>query len=90
MIEDQEYTLEPWEYLQTDNGLISYDQDLKGSSNCSPGYVPFISGDKDYKIWIGGDTFMSKFITIFDRDTDRVGFAKPNFEWIRENQDSIQ
>lgn len=89
MIEGKDYVLEPWEYLVS-NGVPLYDQEMKGSNSCDTVFQPFSSGDANLKIWIAGDTFMSKYLVTFDRDNDRVGFSKPDFETIKAKQDKVE
>jgi Eukaryotic aspartyl protease len=43
--------------------------------DCAGTFMPFniVSGGK--KVWILGDTFMSKHVVIFDRANNRIGLA---------------
>lgn len=52
----------------------------KGSATCAPAFMPLdIPNDEQNfayeKAWILGDTFLSKFYSVYDRDRGRVGFA---------------
>lgn len=79
------YTLDGHEIV-TVNDNITYQKEVKKTDILELSWEPFGGGDTTYNIWIAGDTFLSKFITIYDRDNDRVGIAEPNLQQIKKLQ----
>ena len=45
-------------------------------NECQPGIVPLDIAEPYGPAWILGGSFLSKFVSIYDRDNDVVGFAK--------------
>jgi hypothetical protein len=85
VIDRKHYDLEGNEYVTVD-GELTYQKTSKKEQDVAFNWSPFESGDKDWSIWIAGDIFMSKFITVFDRDQDMVGIAVPDLENIKKIQ----
>ena len=68
------------------NGYPTNKKHSSADQIISPGFVPFDSGDLNYNIWIAGDTFLSRYMTIYSRDDNSVGITKPWFENIKKIQ----
>lgn len=43
---------------------------------CAPVFMPLDYPEPIGPLWIMGDIFMSRYVSIFDRDTNKVGFGK--------------
>ena len=44
--------------------------------DCTPAVIPMELFHDSPNTWIFGDTFMTKYLTVFDQETKKVGFAK--------------
>jgi Eukaryotic aspartyl protease. len=74
------FSLTPDEYVITLKGdnLEFYEHSTAAEiEDCAGAFLPFDIVTGGRKVWILGDTFMSKHVVIFDRDNNRVGFAEP-------------
>jgi len=77
VIDAKNYDLEGNEIV-TVNGKSTYQRDSLEGDDVVLSWQDFDSGNDLYNIWIAGDVFLSKFITIYDRDHDKVGIALPD------------
>jgi cathepsin D len=76
---DARFVLTPDEYVITLKGddLEFYTHsEAADIEDCAGAFIPFDIVTNGKKVWILGDTFMSKQTVIFDRENNRVGFAK--------------
>ncbi|XP_069811987.1 cathepsin E-like [Dendropsophus ebraccatus] len=67
-IDKRDYTITSEQYVMKEH--------TQRSTQCLTGFQPLDMSSKSGKLWILGDTFMSKFYSIFDRENNRVGLAK--------------
>lgn len=77
---EAKFSLTPDEYVITLNGddLEFYaHSEVAEIEDCAGAFLPFDLVTGGRKVWILGDTFMSKHVVIFDRENNRVGFAEP-------------
>lgn len=91
VIDGRHYVMPGYTYLMVNN-KITYRQNDKAHDIIQPAFGQFDSGDLEYAVWIAGDSFLSEFITIYDRDNDKVGIAEPwhkNIKKIQENNKKI-
>lgn len=85
IIDGYKYVLPGYTYLLVDNN-ITYQKTASRNDTFQPSYGSFESGDFEYAVWIAGDAFQSQYITVYDRDNNRVGIGKPDFENIKRVQ----
>ena len=76
IIDDQEYFIDPFEYVLSNKEDIDY---IKSSSKeeCVVGFSIFDLGPNEM-VWIAGDIFLSKYYSVYDRDQNRMGLALAN------------
>jgi len=77
VINGVEYKLSGKDYVTVD-GSVTFQSHNDDGGEIESGFLPFDSNDEDYTIWIAGDNFLSKFITVYDRDNDLVGIGYPD------------
>lgn len=87
VIDGKNYALDGHEIVSV-NGLVTYQKEAKKDDVIKLTWEDFGNTSAAYNIWIAGDAFLSKFITTYDRDTDQVGIAQPDFEKIKQIQDN--
>lgn len=86
IIDSISYIMNPVDYVLFKGG-VTYGNDYNSElDTLSSGFSPFESGDPDLDIWIAGDMFLSKMITIYDRDNDLVGIVDPDLQRIKDIQ----
>lgn len=71
-IREMKFTITPEDYVVN---LKTPERQKK----CVPGIVPLEIAEPHGPAWILGETFLSKFISAYDRDNDAVGFARAKF-----------
>ena len=81
IIGGQEYPLNSVDYVLTINttqaNLPYATPKVKDIVDCVSVFYPMdLSDQQNGNVWILGDTFLSKFYLIFDRDNMQVGIAK--------------
>lgn len=50
--------------------------------DCTASFMPLDYPEPIGPLWIMGDIFMSKYVSIFDRDTESVGFGKVKSDYL--------
>jgi len=90
VINGKHYDLERKDYLIVNDNINFLDEsEIPENSKFDIGFIEFGATTKHgYKVWIGGDNFLSKFVTVFDRDNDRVGLGTPDFDNIKRIQNN--
>lgn len=91
IINEKEYTLDPEDYLSV-NGDITYAdrKDIDSEDNLTSNWVSFNGHDEKYEVYIAGDSFLSKYMTWYNRDNDTMGIFYPDLEniaKIQQNED---
>jgi len=81
VIDGQEFSLSPVDYVLTitssESNLPYSTPEVEDIQDCVSVFYPMdLSDQQNGNVWILGDTFLSKFYTIFDRDNMRVGVAR--------------
>ncbi len=74
VIDDKNYSIDPFEYVLNDDNEISYSDYTSMNGLCSIGFSIFDVGD--INVWIAGDIFLTKYLSIYDRDNNQVGLAE--------------
>mmetsp|Transcript_33408 Transcript_33408/g.30397 ORF Transcript_33408/g.30397 Transcript_33408/m.30397 type:complete len:144 (+) Transcript_33408:848-1279(+) len=76
-VDGEKYALSSNEYIATvsEDGELEMYEHSEGSAECAGVFIPMdlVAGDK--KIFILGDTFMSKFNIAFDYGNKKIGIA---------------
>lgn len=86
VIDGKDYSIGGDTYLLADGNVISDVVKAEGSTYFTHGFQKFDAGWQEYELFAAGDFFMSKWITVFDRDNDRVGLVLPDMENIKRVQ----
>ncbi|EGR30663.1 WD repeat protein [Ichthyophthirius multifiliis] len=78
VIDGQSYHIHPEEYIISFNGIQqSLYKHADNPTECTGGFIPMNIKDPILgNLWIIGDLIMSKFLTVFDRENNRIGFGK--------------
>merc|ERR1711957_798572 len=72
----QQYDLKVDEYIMK--------TEVHGKDACRALMMPLDVPSPHGPVWILGDVFMQKFYTVFDRDTNKVGFAQSSHSEIKQ------
>lgn len=80
-----DYKMPPESYTYR-NGYAVDETTTKPGDIIESAWQGFDSGYPGENIWIAGDSFLRQYITIYDRDNDTVGIAKPDHERIQRVQ----
>ena len=73
--------MKPKDYVITMHGWEEEDpgvHEIENANGCTPAVMSLDVGPPYGPLWILGDIFMSSYYTIFNRDTNQVGFATAN------------
>lgn len=85
VIDEVEYSMENYEYLLV-NGALTYQKTSTYADKLELGFIPWVNGSQYEDVWIAGDMFLSKYVFLFDRDSDRVGIVEPDYKRITQYQ----